>query len=443
MRDQLQCGSAKQNHFFVARKLLCALLFGCSFLPLPVCGEISPVYQADQFVDSVGLVIHLGASNYLPWDTVRPFITGLGIRHVRDGFDTYQAQPNFAELAHDYRIKSTFVVDTCDASELLDPKQIAKELSVLKNNASLLAATEAIEGPNEYDLTSDKLWASRLLNYQQALYDAVKADPALRELPVLGPSLGKTDHLTREQLGDMSHMVDVGNAHPYPKRKNSPDSAVLHTYLQGSREVWPGKRLESTEEGFSTVNNEHGVSETVQAQYVVRMALENFRQGIARTFVDELMDVDAPADTANHNHHYGLVHRDDTPKASYACLANLLSILSDPGAPFTPRNLPYEIRGQTANVHELLLAKRDGDFYLVLWAETQESASQKLTITFDESVSAVAQFTPIASATATPLPLYARETKPAHASVDVTAGSDPIILRISEPAQNSVTIQSR
>ena len=141
------------------------------------------VYQADQFVDSVGLVVHLGADNYTayPWTTsLRPLITGLGVRHVRDGFNNNAYDSEFVDLSTNYGIKATGVeVDITGG--VLDSTKIPGDLNFLKtttysqyNNNTLLSAVEALEGPNEYDNpknnNNDSNWESHLQSYQQALY---------------------------------------------------------------------------------------------------------------------------------------------------------------------------------------------------------------------------------------------------------------------------------
>ena len=50
-------------------------------------------------------------------------------------------------------------------------------------------------------------------------------------------------------------------------------------------------------------------------------------------------------------------------------LHNLTTILADPGAVETPGRLNYSIDGQPTTVHDLLLQKSDGTFFLVVWDE--------------------------------------------------------------------------
>jgi hypothetical protein len=67
---------------------------------------------------------------------------------------------------------------------------------------------------------------------------------------------------------------------------------------------------------------------------------------------------------------YGLLHGDLTPKPAFTALQNLLSLLNDSAAgSFTAGSLQYSITGAVPALNHLLLEKRDGSFWLVLWLE--------------------------------------------------------------------------
>jgi hypothetical protein len=100
----------------------------------------------------------------------------------------------------------------------------------------------------------------------------------------------------------------------------------------------------------------------VQAAYVPRSLLLAYRHGIARTYLYELLDEVSSPD-------YGLMDDTVTPKPAYNAVQNLISTLSDKGSAFTPGALSYSIEGGDATLNHLLLQKRDGSFWLVLWLE--------------------------------------------------------------------------
>ncbi len=98
------------------------------------------------------------------------------------------------------------------------------------------------------------------------------------------------------------------------------------------------------------------------AQYEPRALLECWLAGVKRTYLYELADFSGSV-------FFGLFRNDGTAKPAFDSVANLLTLLQDPGAVFSPGTLSLGLGGSTANVHKLLLQKRDGSFYLVLWVE--------------------------------------------------------------------------
>jgi hypothetical protein len=59
---------------------------------------------------------------------------------------------------------------------------------------------------------------------------------------------------------------------------------------------------------------------------------------------------------------------DWTPKTSATYLHHLTGILADTGGA-APGSLPYRIAGQPDTVHDLLLRKADGTYWLIVWNE--------------------------------------------------------------------------
>jgi hypothetical protein len=156
--------------------------------------------------------------------------------------------------------------------------------------------------------------------------------------------------------------------------------------------------------------------------------LENFRRGVTRTFLYDLVDEGTSTDTDG-SHHFGLIQNNGTAfpiKPAYTSIKNLISILSDAGAAFTPGAMSFNLSGTTADVHTLLLQKRNGNYYLALWVEsTNQSASQAVTVTFDQAMSPTAYtYSPCTSATATSVSL-------ASGAVNLTLTTQPTILEVT------------
>ena len=62
---------------------------------------------------------------------------------------------------------------------------------------------------------------------------------------------------------------------------------------------------------------------------------------------------------------------DGSPKPAFTALKSLIATLADPGPGVPPQNLQFALVGASSNVHHLLMAKRDGSYYLAFWLEEQ------------------------------------------------------------------------
>ena len=111
---------------------------------------------------------------------------------------------------------------------------------------------------------------------------------------------------------------------------------------------------------------------------------------------------------------FGLLHNDWSPKPAYTGIRNLLNLLSDVAPanaqPQRPGTLDYELTGDTANAHQILLQKRDGTFYLVLWQAAKSYdydrklnigvADAQVTLTAATTMSAALIYSPLDFASA-------------------------------------------
>jgi len=187
-------------------------------------------------------------------------------------------------------------------------------------------------------------------------------------ITVLSPTVTSADGA--HAVGDVSAMSDAGTLHPYP------DGDIPTAHLGRMQSDFAGinaakKPWWVTETGYHTSPNateslyQPGVSDIAQSKYVPRLYLDYFAAGIPYTSVYEL--IDEHDDKTNAEANYGLMYYDGEPKKAYGALKNLLGLLSDRGAPFTPSSLDYTLTGATSTIRQSLFQKRDGRFYLVLW----------------------------------------------------------------------------
>jgi hypothetical protein len=320
---------------------------------------------AGAFADSIGVNVHLTYDNtpYADFDRVLASLRELGVRHVRDGLvpsrpDQYERLDRLASAG----IRSTLIMGAPNATRVSDL------VATLKG--PLLRAAEAVEGPNEYDLSGDPRWADALRGYQRELYAAVRREPALRDLPVYGPTVVKPEN--RSAVRDLREALDAANLHPYPAGQ-APEPAVDRE-ITAARELAGRKPVVATETGYhNALNAREGqppVDEATAADYLPRLFLTAFARGIRRTYWYELVDAfpDDARGTADAN--FGLLRHDFAPKPAFVALANLLRLAGDPGAPEAPRRpLDLSIAAPRGGVRRLVLQKGDGAYLLALWSE--------------------------------------------------------------------------
>jgi len=181
----------------------------------------------------------------------------------------------------------------------------------------------------------------------EATYRAVKAVDT--NLVVL---LGGTAGIPREyleslyRLGAAGHF-DVMNVHPYRWPRRPEDGlfdeltslrALMAKYGDGGKPVW------ITEIGWPTHRRECG--EDQQARYLARAYLSALQARVERVFWYEFQAVEGNADDPEH--HFGIVHRDLSPKPAYRAYAALT-------------------RARPAGSERLEGAWRDGEFHFPAW----------------------------------------------------------------------------
>ena len=387
------------------RKLLVIPLACFALALLPATGAAQPARSAASFVDAIGVNIHSyydGTPYTEQWGAVKAKLAELGISHVREdirpGRDD-QIQ-HLAELAA-MGVKTDLVIgDPGNGISGLDSR-----IALVKQK--LRGYLDSVEGPNEFDLRSSIGQMTELATYQRHLYDAIKSDPALSSLPVIGPSIVDTDH--QAALGDISGSLDYGNTHSYPG--GFVPEGNLSTALNRAGVASGSKPVMATESGYhnalNTSDGHNPTSEQAAATYIPRMYLEYYRRGIARTYDYELVDTwDEPA-LDDPSPHFGLLRSDLSEKPAFVALRNMVRILDDPGASFSPGNLAYSLSGSPSDVRQVLLQKRDGSFYLALWRtgsvwdpigrKNLSAPSAQVGVNFGEPIASAAQYRPNSS----------------------------------------------
>jgi hypothetical protein len=360
--------------------------------------------RADSVVESVGVNVHLGYSDsvYDRFKRIRFELDRLGVRYIRDGISL--GRPDlYARLGALARDGIRLDAIAGDPLRRYGTGSLHQQVRLLTELGPGILAS--IEGPNEFDNQGVSNWRPILRNYQRRLFQSVRRHASLHSIPVLGPSL--VDYDSRAELGDISAWTDEGNMHPYPGGER-PDDDHIGEELELAAENTGTEPVQATETGYTNAvratSGQGPTSERAAATYMPRLLLENFRRGITRTFIYQLVDTERDRNRNDTEAGFGLLRHDLTPKPAYAATRNLISLLADPGPGFAPGQLSYSVAGAPPDLHEVLLQQRDGSFYLALWRsqsvwDLDRRANERVqpaavTIEFDRPVARAAAYIP-------------------------------------------------
>jgi hypothetical protein len=321
---------------------------------------------ANAFVDSIGVNTHISAtqSPYVTrWSTFQTMIGALGVHHIRDALVNVPA-----DVTRMNTLAAMGIHADLNTSLTMTTAQIQAWLPQFSK------VVESVEGANEPDDQNNPNWVSQTQAFQKLLYAAVKGTPSTANLPVLGPAL--TSEASWQSLGNVSASLDDGNVHDYMGQYNpgAPGFGSVTAYgtygsiqynLNVARIASVTKPIVATETGYGEHGDIGSVDDYTIVRYTPRLYLEQYLDGIARTDLYEFFDDDSSAGYSYH----GLVEADGTPRPSYTVMKNLIGLLADPGAAFTPSKVSYQIGGNVNNLQHMLLQKRNGSLYLILWLE--------------------------------------------------------------------------
>jgi hypothetical protein len=340
--------------------------------------------SSDAFVDSMGVNVKLSYdwSSYNNYSgLVKPELLKAGFRHIRDGFSTsgpFQTSVNeFNDLAAN-GIKTDLICDPgCESgTHSTDAQGIVNTLNQISG------AVESVEGVNEPDNFSFSYnglpWDQSSKAWQQVLYGAVK-NSGYSYLPVIAPSLGNPLLAQNNTyLDSLEPYCNLGNMHSYQSADypGNNDYTNLQNFYIGNTELMTGSEpIWATETGNWIGTAFDGsfwmapITESSQAKYALRTFAVNFLAGVPRTYVHEL--IDESTDPTYWQGNFGLLTWTGVEKPAFTQIANIISLLKDPGSSYAPGVLDYSLSGNTANVDQLLLEKQNGTFELLLWQEVK------------------------------------------------------------------------
>ncbi|MEM8722307.1 MAG: hypothetical protein AAGE84_23945 [Cyanobacteria bacterium P01_G01_bin.39] len=347
--------------------------------------------SADNFVESLGINTKFG---FCPgrlcdrYPEVKTLLAELGIRYIRD-IPYSESWRKRSDLYEDYGIR--MLAETGRIwGEPLNSASVSTQLDVIKSWGEMITG---IIGTNEYDNPyfnscaetegcdpnwSEESWSKSYHQFQQKLYEEVKADRELSHLPVVMGPMAHLDNL--EQLGDLSGICDRGNDHSYPGSWGKPSQESgsggkenvrsMDEVVSKVQQVCPGKKLWITETGY----NKESVTRRAKAKYLPRIYANYYLQGqIEKTFLYKLLSATRPETS------FGIIDTNLQPTPAYYAIKNMISLLKEANwnkntqswqyPDFEPSSLKFTFEGDDTDIKHLLLQKSDGTFYLLVWQE--------------------------------------------------------------------------
>ncbi|HEX3893968.1 MAG TPA: chitobiase/beta-hexosaminidase C-terminal domain-containing protein [Terracidiphilus sp.] len=324
--------------------------------------------ESDSFVDSIGVQTHISYTDtaYANWSQVLAKLEELGVRHIRDGLPTSNTfVSDFQQLG------AAGIRCTCGF-----PLPNSFTAAQVVSFAQLAQSVEALEAPNECDAgTNCGGGGTTGVKNVVAFLPTIKAASTTSGLPVIGPSFQLQSSYA--SAGNLSSSMNFNNLHiyfggRYPGSTGWGEGDPEGNFY-GSFNWWidqgnldgpntPDMVTETGYKAYPSTTQEGTIPESVEASYTPRTVLLSYVRGVKRTFIYELLDESTTTG-------YGLLANDFSEKPAFTALKNLIGTLQDPGAGFTPGALNYSISGSTSTLQHLLLQKRDGSYWLILWLE--------------------------------------------------------------------------
>jgi hypothetical protein len=418
---------------------------------------------ATDFLNSVG-VVSTFPDRGQPLPKTIEMVKYVGFRWVRGGIEGLRARgPTSVETYLDLhrhtgaRFSWGLVSGGTDLKKLLET---ARRLAA----ADALLAFEGNNEPNNWGVTYQgeagggraPSWLA-VAKLQRDLYNAVKSDPVLKKYPVWSISEGgaELDNVGLQFLAipagagttlpEGTKYADFANVHNYIYHPNSrglddnktwnaadPTSACKVDGLHGNYGVTWGKHFRGYSETelltLPRVTTETGctidgpVTEEIHALNLLSMYLDQFKRGWSHTAVYLLRD----RTDEGGNQSFGFFKPDYTPRKAAVYLHNLTTILADSGSLKTSGKLSYDLSSQPATVHDLLLQKGDGTFYLILWNE-RIRGSDDVSIDLGGTHASVKVYDPTVGTS----PL---ESHRGTGSVTLSLSNHPVVVAISASA---------
>jgi len=376
------------------------------------------VRWAGDFLNATGIVSHYtyAAVKRLGAARVADLVEYLGIRNVRE-LAVAGAIPFITE-AYSRGIRTMVVLKVYPEKNPTDEQirgAIDSSINVLTNNRSLIGtAIHTLEGFNEINsLKNSPVEFPRVARTSMPYTWTESADLRTDGLEIgsvslvayrLGGSYGDAAEIEKDASGDdMAKWFDGGMMNVYDKKMpetglpdatwETADFRPLTAPTGGSNGMvkilqYFSWYISKDKPITITEFNINEVPPAAKAIYVTRWMLENFRIGIRRFYIYQLMDDGTGSGSFGFFQH---TDPDDSASELYAtpravAVHNLTTLLADTAATYTPSALSYTVDGPSS-LRKILFQKSNGEYWLALWlALPVVNASNQMALPSKQSV---------------------------------------------------------
>lgn len=335
-----------------------------------------PALRAYDFHHSIAINTHFNynaSAYYDNYGEVKSLLLELDIRHIRDQIASYDAARALIRDLGDNGIESCLIVTSKNSDGTLKLSGIDNQLSIIKNYG-LLSSLDGIMSANEYDLNHPSVetdWAGTQRDYHIELWEQVSTDSAFNGIPLVGPGLAHGNSV--DNLGDLSDYADVGDCHTYHNSNGGvcpEDPANNHfiNYLNNAPGTYGNKPLWISEVGYNDYDDTMNTYATydVQARYLTRSLAYNYRMGIDRTYLYELVGGFGIVRQAGSDDSFTVSKKVKPFNAVKGLIAKIRDTASG-ASTFTPESVNVEYTDKWSSTYDLLLQKKDGTYMLLLW----------------------------------------------------------------------------
>jgi hypothetical protein len=367
--------------------------------------------RANDFLNTIGVNTHLtpvGGGGNDPTQ-VANLVKQLGIRHIRDGCQDQSNQSQcVSTLVSVYQNSgATFDIVTSAPNGQTDLTQQLNEAVTLASAGALLS----VEGPNEiWNPSWGVTWNGQTSStsttflpaaeFQNALYSQSHGKSALTNYPVFDLTGGGDEP---DNVGLQYVVIPSGAGTLMPDGTVYANYANVHNYIDegamagtscpstfATNWVWGAfsPTLQGCWDGLwyfygtnppyfpaytnsqlltlPRVDTENGIAEGsfgfTDAQIgdaYLNLFLDAVKEGWSYAFIYDLVDDGT----------YGLVNGDYSLRTQAEYLQSFTTILADISSNFAAGTLNYSVENEPTTVHDLLLQKSNGTFYIALWDE--------------------------------------------------------------------------